>query len=133
MAVRLSDVDVREASSEDLPAVMNVLDGALLAVDAATVRERVPEEVLVAEADDRIVGAVVLDGSHVDAVAVRRARRGQGIGSALLAAARERRGTLTADFRPEVRPFYESIGFDVEPTGRTGRLRGTWPGGKRQR
>lgn len=121
-------MDVREATGEELVDVMAVLDAALLAVDAATVRERIPAEVLVAEADDRILGALVLDGSHVDAVAVRRTRRGQGIGSALLAAARERRGVLTADFRPEVRPFYESLGFEVEATDRDDRLRGTWTG-----
>lgn len=124
-------MDVREATAEDLVDVMSVLDAALLAVDAATVRERIPEEVLVAD-DDRIVGAVVLDGSHVDAVAVRRSRRGRGIGSALLGAARERRGTLTADFRPEVRPFYESLGFDVQPTDRADRLRGDWTGPDRR-
>ena len=127
-------MDVREAGAGDLVGVMNVIDGALLAVDAATVRERISEEaVLVAEVEDRTVGALVLDGSHVDAVAVRRARRGQGIGSALLSAASERRGTVTADFRPEVRPFYDALGFDVEATGREDRLRGTWPEPKRQR
>lgn len=119
-------MDVREATGEDLADVMNVLDAALLAVDAATVRERIPGEVLVAEADGRILGTLVLDGSHVDAVAVRRSRRDRGIGTALLAAARERRGTLTADFRPEVRPFYDSLGFDVEATDRDDRLRGSW-------
>lgn len=119
-------MDVRVADGEDLVAVMNVVDGALLAVDASTVRERITRDaVLVAEADDRIVGAVVMDGSHVEAVAVRRARRDQGVGSALLSEASKRRGTLTADFRPEVRPFYESLGFDVEPTDREDRLRGT--------
>ena len=133
MPVRLPDVDVREATSDDLTAVMNVVDGALLAVDASTVRERIPGEVLVAESGGRIVGTLVLDGTHVDAVAVRRARRGQGIGSAFLVEARERRGTLTAEFCPEVRPFYESLGFDVESTGRGDRLRGTWHDGKRQR
>ena len=41
--------------------------------------------------------------------------------------------TLTADFRPEVAPFYESLGFDVEATDREDRLRGRWRGAKQQR
>lgn len=102
---------------------MGVLEGAMLDVDAASVAERVPEDVLVAIAgaeapgDDRILGALVLDGDEVEAVAVRPGRRGQGIGTALVAAADERRGALTAEFDGDVRPFYESLGFEVVPLG----------------
>jgi GNAT superfamily N-acetyltransferase len=56
-------------------------------------------------------------------VATRRRHRDRGVGSALIAAALERRGRLVAEFDPDVRPFYESVGFDVEPVG-DGRLRG---------
>ncbi len=118
---------VREATVSDLPDVMNVLDGAALAVDAATVRDRtVDGAVLVAVSADgqRVLGALVLDGEHIDAVAVRRRRRGQGIGTALVETASERRGRLTADFDADLRPFYEGLGFDIEAADEPGRLWG---------
>ena len=125
---------VREATVQDLPDVMNVLDGAVLRADAATVRDRIADDaVLVAVTDDagagtddpgRVLGALVLDGDHVDAVAVRRRRRGQGIGTALVEAAADRRERLTAAFDADLRPFYEGLGFEVEPTEDSGRLWG---------
>jgi len=135
---------VREATVTVLPDVMNVLDGAVLAADAATVRDRIAADaVLVAVSGDRgeqtdglrasserrsdgqrVLGALVLDGDHIDAVAVRRRRRGQGIGTALVEAAGERRGRLTAEFDADLRPFYEALGFRVEATDETGRLWG---------
>ena len=119
---------VREATVRDLPDVMNVLDGAVLAADAASVRDHIADdEVLVAVSEDgrRVLGALVLDGDHVEAVAVRRRRRGQGIGTALVDAAAERRGRLTAAFDADVAPFYESLGFAVDPADEPGRMRGT--------
>lgn len=138
---------VRPAREGDLAAVMNVLDGALLAVGGETVADRIAagDAVLVADVDGRIVGALVLDRPergglaprpeeirpetrHVEAVAVRRRRRDQGIGRRLIEAAAERCDYLTADYRPEVREFYEAVGFTVtdEGTGEGdgGRLRG---------
>jgi GNAT superfamily N-acetyltransferase len=64
------------------------------------------------------------DAVHVDAVAVRRARRGQGIGAALVRTAAERHARLTAAFDSDVRPFYESLGFEISER-KDGRLRGT--------
>lgn len=144
-------VRVREATDDDLVATMNVLDGADLAVDAARVRERIAAgDVLVAVADDRVLGAVVLDpdgppwesngvtdsrATHVVAVAVRRRRRGQGVGTALVETARtlvessaDRTSPLTAAFAPDVRPFYESLGFAVTGERPDGRLTGTLEG-----
>jgi GNAT superfamily N-acetyltransferase len=120
-------MSVRAATVEDRPDVMNVLDGAVLAADAATVRERIREnEVFVAVSADgeRVLGALVLAGTHIDAVAVRRRRRGQGIGTALVEAAADRRERLTAAFDADLRPFYEKLGFDIEPTEEAGRLCG---------
>jgi GNAT superfamily N-acetyltransferase len=64
------------------------------------------------------------DVVHVDAVAVRRARRGQGIGAALVRTAAERHARLTAAFDSDVRPFYESLGFEISER-EDSRLRGT--------
>ena len=115
----MSAVAVREARSDERPAVLGVLDGAMLETDRLD-----GSTLLVAVAGDRVLGALVLAGDHVDAVAVRRSRRGQGIGTALVEAAAARRERLVAEFREGVRPFYESLGFEVEPTVEEGRFRG---------
>ena len=120
---------VRAGDADDYPAVMNVLDGAMLDVDAERVRAGlggdeggagggdVSEDVtvLAAEFDGSIGGALVLDGRRVTAVAVRRSRRDRGVGTALVEAAVERRGRVTAAFDARVRPFYESLGFEIRP------------------
>jgi GNAT superfamily N-acetyltransferase len=127
-------VHVRAARPDEHESVAAVLDAAMLQTD-----ELAPAlargNVLVAVVDDRLLGALVLvpgarkeadaPGSHVDAVAVRPNRRGQGIGSALVESALARCGPdegLTAAFDADVRPFYESLGFDIEE--RDGRLFG---------
>ncbi|MGM0591869.1 MAG: GNAT family N-acetyltransferase [Halobacteriota archaeon] len=111
----MTAVTVRPASTDELVAVMRLLDGALLEVDAETVSERLgTDEVLLAVADAP-VGAIVLDGGHVEALAVRPSWRRRGVGTALVEAATATVGRLTAAFDPRVRPFYESLGFDVEP------------------
>nr|WP_254282969.1 GNAT family N-acetyltransferase [Halomicroarcula limicola] len=106
---------------------MNVLDGAALAVDAETVRASMGSGgtlVAVSEDGERVLGALVLDGCRIEAVAVRRRRRGQGIGTALVEAAGERRERLTAAFDADVRPFYAKLGFEIEDGDESGRLRG---------
>jgi len=121
--VRDQDVTVRQAAPDEHAAAMGVLDAAVLEVDAGAVLERIPEDVLVAVEDDRVLGALVLAGDEVEAVAVRPGRRGQGVGSALVEAAAERRGRIVAEFDDGVRPFYEALGFEVE-SGGNGRCRG---------
>lgn len=70
---------------------------------------------------ERILGAIVLEpleadaGAHVAGIAVRRRRRDDGVGTALVDAALERAGRLTARFDADVAPFYESLGFSIEP------------------
>lgn len=138
--------EVREATPDDRLGVRRVLDAAMLEV-----REDLPERIdagdvlVVSEGEDApVLGALVLvpheraeasiDGEHgaqvdamgamhVDAVAVWRARRGQGVGSALVRAATERHPRLTAEFDADVRPFYESLGFQIREA-EDGRLRG---------
>lgn len=115
---------VRMATAEDIVAVMNVLDGADLAVSKPTIERRIAaDSVLVAtSARDTVLGSLVAiprpKGVHVEAIAVRPGRRGQGIGTALLTAAGERWGRLTATFDPAVSEFYLQAGFEVWSTGR---------------
>lgn len=122
----MTGVRVREARPDEHAAAMSVLDGAMLEADADRVASDAASDpvTLVACEGERVLGALVLDGREVAAVAVRRARRGQGIGTALVEAAAARRDRLVAGFDGEVRPFYESLGFEVEPAGEDGRLRG---------
>jgi GNAT superfamily N-acetyltransferase len=110
---------VRHADPAEIAAVRGILDAAMLSVEPAQLREGTT---LVAVEADRLLGVLVLDGAEIDAVAVRPRRRNQGIGSALVAAAGDRRDRLTAGFDPDVRPFYESLAFDIRCEN--GRCRG---------
>jgi GNAT superfamily N-acetyltransferase len=114
---------VREARSDEHAAVMNVLDGAMLDVDAGRMVSDTTTTLIAVE-DDRVLGALVLDGEEIAAVAVRRSRRGQGVGTALVEAAAARRERLVAEFGDRERPFYEPLGFEVGPADEDGRLRG---------
>lgn len=107
----MSGVAVREATAEEEPTARSILNAAMLEVDDGTADR---STVLVAVDDGRVIGALVLDDEAIDAVAVRPGRRGQGVGSALVEAAASRHENLTASFDPGVRPFYESLGFDVD-------------------
>jgi GNAT superfamily N-acetyltransferase len=106
---------VRRGREGDLLAVLRTIEGAMLEVGANQVRRRTESgEVLVAEQDGRVVGALVRDGDHVEALAVHQQRRRAGVGSLLVERALAETGHLTAEFREEVRPFYESLAFEVE-------------------
>lgn len=146
------NVSVRPAATDDLSGVLGVLDAAALETDAEQIRNRIEhDDVFVAVRDaadgerapeaasendtgrDTVLGAIVLvqpesdesapNAAHVDAVGVRRRRRGQGIGGALVRAAAEEYDRLTAAFDGGVRPFYESLGFTVQPVESAGRDR----------
>lgn len=122
---------IRTADAEDIVAAMNVLDGANLEVSKETVRRRlesghvlvasgtVVSGVLVAdpEPDDVFVSDDEGEVVHVEAIAVRRRRRGQGIGTRLLAAASARWGPISATFDPTVVDFYRSVGFEIRSVG----------------
>lgn len=103
--------EIRVARPDEEATVRSICNAAMLEVPEAAVREGT---VLVAVDEDRILGTLVLDGEEIEAIAVRPGRRGQGIGSALVEAAAERRDELTASFDPGVRPFYEKLGFEVD-------------------
>ncbi|WP_158855137.1 GNAT family N-acetyltransferase [Halorhabdus sp. CUG00001] len=113
-------VYVRVATPEELVAVLNVLDGAALETDRERILARLrADDVRVAVAgtdSERVIGACVLDGPEIVSIAVRRRRRSQGIGTALLRDAASERERLLARFDPGVCPFYEALGFEVTPT-----------------
>jgi GNAT superfamily N-acetyltransferase len=119
----MNEVEVRGARPDERAAVMNVLDGAMLEVETDRVASDATTTLVACEGD-RVLGALVLDGEEVLGVAVRRSRRGQGIGTTLVEAAAARRERLVAEFREEVRPFYESLGFEVRPADEDGRVHG---------
>ena len=129
-----ADVRVEPATPDDRLDVLRVLDAAMLATDAATVDDRIAAgDALVARSErtDGVVGALVAtrpapDRLHVDAVAVRRPRRGRGVGSALVAAA-VRRGesdpaveAVTAAFDADLRAFYAALGFAIRSVDSSG-------------
>lgn len=132
---------VRRATPADVLAVRRLVDGALLELDDLDGRVDAGDVLVATEPrpptdERRILGAVVLeplgsdpletestDGAHVSAIAVHRRHRGRGIGTALLEAVLECEEVVTANFDGDVRPFYESLGFDVEPLAE-GRYRG---------
>lgn len=135
-----ADVTVEPAVSDDRLEILRILDAAMLETDADTVDDRIAAgDALVARSTRTggVVGALIAvrpdpDRLHVDAVAVRRARRGRGIGSALVAAAVDRGesdpgvAVVTAAFDAELTGFYEALGFAVDVEGtdegrRTGR------------
>ena len=132
-------MQVREAQPSDRIDVRRILDAAMLAVEDLPDRIEAGD-VLVAGENDRLLGACVLVPHaeapawvieagvdvHVDAIAVRPRRRGGGIGRALIDRAGER-GSLSAAFEADVRPFYEDLGFEILD-GKTadGRLRAVW-------
>ncbi|GAA0724050.1 GNAT superfamily N-acetyltransferase [Halorubrum trapanicum] len=122
------DVTVEQALPDDRLDILRILDAAMLETDAATVDDRMAAgDALVARSTRTggVVGALVAvrpDSGrlHVDAVAVRRARRGRGIGSALVAAAVDRAesdpavGVVSAAFDADLIGFYAALGFALD-------------------
>jgi len=107
------DVTVAPAREGERATALSIVDMAGLQVDREAVMAG-ERDVLVAVTDGRVLGALVLDDERVEAVAVRPGRQGQGIGSALVAAAAARRERLVAEFDANVAEFYEKMGFDIE-------------------
>ena len=126
-------IRVREATPPELAAVRNVLDGAMLESGVSDLETAIADgAVLVAVRDTSqketatVLGTLVLDGEEIVAVAVRTRRRSQGIGTALVEAAAGRRERPVAEFREAVRPFWESVGFDIRHESDNGRYRGVF-------
>lgn len=131
-----SSIAIRRASAPELGDVLGILDGANLETDADAIRSAIDRDsVLVAEPTESnrssLLGALVLDDDEIIHVAVRRRRRGQGIGTALVREAVADRGTVMAEFDRRVRPFYEALGFEIEPVAEDGRFVGRHEPGER--
>jgi len=121
-------IAIEPATPDDRLDVLRVLDAAMLETDAETVDAAIDAgDALVARfaRTDAVVGALVATRPepgrlHVDAVAVRRARRGRGIGSALVGETVQRaeRGpevdAVTAEFDPKLETFYTDLGFEAD-------------------
>ena len=130
---------VAPATTADRLDLLRVLDAAMVETDAARVSDRIDAgDAFVARFDrtDAVVGGLVAirppvedesgETLHIDAVAVRRARRGRGIGSALVDRAVDRARTdpqatrVTAAFDESLVGFYADLGFDITPAGEVG-------------
>lgn len=135
------EVVIDPAVPADRLDVLRVLDAAMLETSVGRVAAAIDAgDAFVArfKRTGAVVGALVAtrpepDQLHVDAVAVTRARRGRGIGSALVAEA-VRRGEhdpainlVTAAFDPKLEGLYTDLGFDAVPateSDESGRVRG---------
>ena len=104
-------MNVRQATVREYPAARAILEAAMLELSIGALRHGVA---LIAVEDDRILGTLLLDGHEIAAIAVRPGRRGQGIGTTLVAAAARYRPVLIACFDRRIRPFYEALGFEIE-------------------
>ncbi|WP_114577898.1 GNAT family N-acetyltransferase [Saliphagus sp. LR7] len=128
------EVAVRTATPGDRLAVRRLVDGAVLSVPDLDARIEAGDVLLAVRSDGgdgrtgRPLGTLVCEpiagGWEVVAVAVRRSRRDRGIGRALVEAAGEREGRLVAEFDASVEPFYESLGFAIQPVDDEDRYRG---------
>lgn len=116
--------EIQAADSSHIRVVKALCDAGMLDISLQTIQtQTAADNVLIAVDADRIIGTCVLVpregdlGAHIEALAVRRRRQGQGIGSALVRAASNRYETLTADFSPHLRDFYEALDFTVIKAG----------------
>ena len=121
-------IRVRQAEPSEIETILAILDGAVLETDRDVVRRSISNgRTLVAVEDDRMLGAVVAcpadTGVRIDAIAVRKRRQDQGIGTVLVNRLLDHHGRVVAEFGERVRAFYESLAFEI--SGReAGRYRG---------
>ncbi|QCC50755.1 GNAT family N-acetyltransferase [Halapricum salinum] len=123
-------MQTRTATRDDIDDVLQVLDAAALETDRELARESVASGcAVVAVEERRLLGAAVCvpaeSGVRIEAIAVRKRRQAQGIGTALVEALLNRNDRAVAEFGDRVRPFYESLGFEIEPVTAE-RYRGVW-------
>jgi len=122
-------LDIAVATPADRLAVRRLIDAAALSLTDVALPERLAGGTVLLARCRRPVGVIVLTtpardrdgtpldgGAHILAIAVRRARRDQGLGTELVTAAADRWTPLTARYDSAVRPFWTSVGFDAIPT-----------------
>jgi len=119
---------VRPAEPTEIDTILTMLDAAVLETDRDVIRQSISDgRTLVTVEDHRILGTIVArpadPGVRIDAIAVRKRRQSQGIGTALVETLLDGHGRVVADFDERVRPFYESLRFDIRER-KSGRLRG---------
>lgn len=133
-------MQIRAAAPGESAEIAAILNAAYLQTDTESIEQAVRSgNVLIAERPENersgapestetapMLGALVLDGSEITAIAVRPGRRGQGIGRRLVTAARQRLGRVVAEFDPTVRPFWEAVGFEVSVLPGSDRLHGEY-------
>jgi len=125
-------METREAEPTERAEIASILDAAALQTDSLQHALAGGESlVLVAVSVDEtgtegvLLGALILVDNEITTIAVRPGRRGQGIGTTLVEAAAQRRDQLVAEFDPGVRPFWESLGFEITAIPDADRLRGS--------
>jgi N-acetylglutamate synthase-like GNAT family acetyltransferase len=124
-------MQVRVATLDDLDDVEQILDAAALETDRERTRASIrARETVVAVEGGRLLGAAVCipeaSGVRIDAIAVRKRRQAQGLGTALVERIVEDHERVVAAFDERVRPFYASLGFEIEPIEDEDRYRGRY-------
>lgn len=102
---------VRISTSADASAAIALLDAAMLSFNRDAVRHRAGTDALyVVTNQDGIVGAALLAGQTLEAIAVTPRLRNNGIGTRLVQSILADRDRLVATCRPSVEPFYAALG-----------------------
>lgn len=135
------DLTTRRAVPDDRAGIRSILE--MAGVVPGAVETRIDDGHLLVgtrDPDGEILGALVAPesvprrdrptgierpsavGAHIVAIAVRPRVRDTGVGSMLVRAAGREWGSLTAAFEPDIRPFYESLEFEILTTLPDGRL-----------
>jgi amino-acid N-acetyltransferase len=114
----MSDVRIRAASADDLPAVKNLLQAAALPLDGVT--DFFPSNYAVGEAGNEVIGAIGVerygDNGLLRSAVVADAQRGTGLGSRLANERIEWCGRQNMRnvylLTTTAAPFFEKLGFE---------------------
>lgn len=122
-------MQVRTATTDDLEDLLQILDAAALETDPGRTRRSIERDrTVVAVEDGHLLGTAVAVPAYssveIDAIAVRKRRQGQGIGTALVEALLAEHERVVAEFDERVRPFYASLDFEIESVSESNRFRG---------
>lgn len=117
---------IRTAKEAEIAEIASIFDAAALQteIESLTTAIQSGDALVAARPTGPILGAIFLAGNQITAIAVRPGRRGQEIGTVLVDACAGRHDKLLARFDPSVRPFWESVGFEVKPLSGSERLQG---------